>query len=57
MAMLPETVQIMGYNANRFNIKDLIQMFQDMDCAGKILLSELLLILYLPLVYKKIVVP
>ena len=50
LVILPGTVQIMGYNASRFTIKDLIQMIQDMDRARKILLNELVKVMKVLLV-------
>ena len=39
LSLLPEVVQAMGYDTSRFNIADLLDFFQPLGNACKLLLS------------------
>ena len=41
LSLLPEVVQAMGYDASRFDIADLLDFFQSLRNARKVLLSEI----------------
>ena len=41
LSLLPEVVQAMGYNTSRFDIADLLDFFQSLRNARKLLLSEI----------------
>ena len=41
LSLLPEVVQAMGYDSSRFDIADLLDIFQSLGNARKLLLSEI----------------
>ena len=41
LSLLPEVVQALGYDTSRFNIADLLDFFQSLRNARKLLLSEI----------------
>ena len=41
LSLLPDMVQSMGYDTSRFDIADLLDSFQSLGNAHKILLSEI----------------
>ena len=41
LSLLPEIVQAMGYDTSRFDIADLLDFFQSLGNARKLLLSEI----------------
>ena len=41
LSLLPEVVQAMGYDTSRFDIADLLDFFQSLGNARKLLLSEI----------------
>ena len=41
LSLLPEVVQAMGYDTSRFNNADMLDFFQSLGNARKLLLSEI----------------